>query len=151
MKRAAAIALVLLMGTGAALAASLNVPFFLDNAATGQGFPHATGIMFFVAIKNTTGAPIVVTVNYFDPNGNAINDAGRTTQYLIGGQGVSFRPRFDDPSVEPPVVAGLRRATSNAGSVTITWTGATTDIQGRAVQLDANSGNAFSFLLPPGV
>ncbi len=152
MRRALVLGLVCVLGTGGAIAATLTVPFFLDTAAAGQGFPHANGIMFFIGVKNTTGSAITVTVNYFHSDGTSTNGPGQATFTINPGQGFSFRPVVVDSSVEPAFLGTLRRSTIAAGSATLTWPGgAVTDIQGRGVQIDANSGNAFSFLLPPGV
>lgn len=155
MKKFVVLTLVMLFGAGAALAASLNVPFFLDTTAAGGGFPPASGTMFFIGLKNITGGSITVTVAYQDDTGAPATGAGTTTFSLGSLESISFRPAVADASVDTPnataVVGGLARSTAAAGGATFTWTGTATDIQGRGVQVSGTGVGSFSFLLPPGV
>ncbi|MCH7959167.1 MAG: hypothetical protein IID08_03480 [Candidatus Hydrogenedentes bacterium] len=151
MKKFVIIAAVMLIGAGAALAASINVPFFLDTTAAGGGFPPTSGTMFFIGLKNTTGASVTVTVEYRDDTGTVTTGAGSVTLTLAGFESVSFRPSIADPGVDTPNAAGLARSTAQAGGATFTWTGGTNDIQGRGVQISGTGAGSFSFLLPPGI
>lgn len=151
MKKFVVIAAVMLIGAGAALAASINVPFFLDTTAAGGGFPPASGTMFFIGLKNITGGSIVVSVAYQDDTGAAATGAGSTTFSLAPLESISFRPAVDDTSVDTPNAVGIARSTAPAGGATFTWTGTNTDIQGRGVQISGTGVGSFSFLLPPGV
>ena len=156
MKKFVVIAAVMLIGAGAALAASINVPFFLDTTPAGGGFPPQTGDMFFIGLKNTTASPIVLTIEYRDSAGViSTGSVGNVTFSLNAFESISYRPSILDPGVESGNTSTKNpvRSTSTAGAATFTWTGGTNDIQGRGVQIGGTNlgGGSFAFLLPPGV
>lgn len=151
MKKFLVIAAVMVLGAGAALAAAVNVPFFLDTTTAGGPFPPTSGTMFFIGLKNTTGASITVTVEYRDDTGAVTTGAGSVTLTLAAFESVSFRPSVADPGVDTPNATGFARSTAPAGGATFTWPGGVNDIQGRGVQVSGTGAGSFSFLLPPGI
>ena len=151
MKKLAIVATIMALGTGAALAASLNVPFFLDSTPPNLFFPPQQDVMFFVGLKNTSAGTITVTVAYQNDTGGDTTGAGSTTFSLDPGESISFRPHIADGLVDTPNSLGVARSTVEAGGAVFTWAGLTTDIQGRGVQIDSRGIGSFAFLLPPGV
>lgn len=162
MKKLVVIATVMVIGTGAALAASLNVPFFLDNAPADGLFPPTTNTKFFIGLKNTTGGAIVITIAYQDASGaDQTGITGNTTFSLGAGESISYRPGVSDPGVDSgnattKNVVRLKTVVnggpaSRAGAAIFTWTGGANDIQGRGVQIDCCGSGSFAFLLPPGI
>ena len=158
MKKFVIIATVMLLGAGVALAASINVPFFLDDTPPGGGFPPQTDTMFFIGLKNTTAAPIVLTVDYRKSDGTVSTiSVGNATFSLGAFESISFRPHFLDDGVDSQNAGAAfinpGRSDDTAGAATFTWAGGTNDIQGRGVQIGGVTENvgSFSFLLPPGV
>lgn len=140
---------------GAAFAASLHVPFFVDTAGTtwADGRPSQNpvggGAAAFIGIKNNTGSSILCTVTYRTPSGA---DATPTpnTFLLPANTGLSWRPYATDDIQEPS--SPVPNATTPVGAATITWTGNATDIQGRYMQINSLIGGAAGmYLLPPGL
>lgn len=164
MKKIAIFAVVLVLGTGVAFASSLNVPFFLDNAAPlGGSLAPSSGSVTFIGIKNTTSSDIVITLTYFvrnnDPNDSGFITTDPATAILSANQGLGWRPGSDDPGIEgagnaiPDIVSaeaalGGAASLNVAGSATITWEGDPSDIIGRLVEIKSNSQSMY--LLPPG-
>ncbi len=163
MKKLTIIAMVMVIGAGAAFAATLNVPFFLDNEDANGFFPPRFSTKFFIGLKNTSAGPLTITVSYQDSTGaDKTGIIGNTTFSLAAGESVSFRPGVSDPGVDSStagpgqkdIVRMLSVANggppSRAGAAVFEWTGGTNDIQGRGVQIDCCGAGAFAFLLPPG-
>ena len=154
MKKFVVIAAVMLIGAGAALAASINVPFFLDTTAAGGTFPPTSGTMFFIGLKNTTASPVMLTISYRDALGvDSTGVVGNVTFSLSAFESISYRPHIKDPAVESTntVTKDPVRSTSTAGAARFMWSGGTNDIQGRGVQVSGTGGGSFAFLLPPGI
>ncbi len=134
---------------GVALAGSVHVPFFLDNAAPGA----TEGTQSFIGLKNTTSSDILCTVSYRLQDGTDVTPAANTF-VLPANSAVAWRPGQNDPDAEgtrgnsvPDMVGTVYN-----GSATISWAGASTDVQGR-VAVIRFSGNTDSsmYTLPSGV
>lgn len=152
MRRFAVVGLVMLLGAGAAMAATLNVPFFLDRAPAGA-FPPGSLESFFIGLKNTTVGPVTITVSYQDDAGLDVTDGSRSATFTLqAGESISYRPFRWDPGIDTPNATSLNvtRSLNDSGAAIFSWVGASTDIQGRGVQISATSGS-FSYLLPPGI
>lgn len=86
-----------------------------------------------------------------DPDG--INDANAGGQEGLQGVVVPDRPRGDDLPGSDDGSGGLVSDSSKNGSITVTWQGEPTDVQGTVQQFQTTpDGKSFSFayLLPPG-
>ncbi len=153
MKKFLVTGLVLVLGAGVAMAVSLNVPFFLDNGGNLVGSTPDTGSAGFIGIKNTTGAAIVVRVDYASVVAGAIviEDNTANTFELAANASISFRPVATDGAEGAGSIVTNMQSGNVAGSASIIWTtGTNTDIQGRYVSVDQN-GDTYAYLLPPGV
>lgn len=153
MKKLFVMGLVLVLGAGVAMAVSLNVPFFLDDGDNLSGNTPTVGSAGFIGIKNTTGAPIIVRVDYTSVVDGVpvVEDNTDATFELGANAAISFRPVATDGVEGAGSIVRNMASGKGAGSATIIWTtGNTTDIQGRYVELRAD-GNIYAYLLPPGV
>lgn len=157
MKKLVILGAVAVVAVGAAFAASINVPFFLDNGGT--GFPPASGVAAFIGLHNNTGSPIVCEVTYISDLGVDLTPDANT--FTLGANAsVSWRPAANDPGVEGggAAVPNLKVVNDGggnpivAGSATISWAGTgTNDIQGRIANYSASGfANSDSYLLPAG-
>lgn len=159
MKKFSIVSAVMVALIGGALAASVNVPFFVDSQTPGG----STGILGFIALKNTTGSAIVATFDYTNDVGQALGTAGTATGSIPSGATLSYRPAFHgsvDGVGESTAAAALPNRptldsmggvdTKTNGSVRITWIGAVTDIQGRYQESNLDSNSVAMYLLPPG-
>ena len=92
-----------------ALAASLNVPWFADNAAAHTGGNPSTGIMCLVALHNNLGEDITCGIAYYAADGTPVDGVDTTdrlyvladdynTFVITANATVQFRPVADDPS-----------------------------------------------------
>lgn len=155
MRKFAAIAAVMVLGAGVAFAASLNVPFFLDNAPADNAFPPTFGNKAFIALHNNLTDDLVVAVDYFSAgtDGTVQNLTPTANTFLLPARATySFRPVADEPLTEVAIAgATVPNMTGSeiAGSITISWVGGPSDVQGRMIQLDPDAG-VFGYLLPPG-
>lgn len=154
MRKFAAVAAVMVLGAGVALASSLNVPFFLDNAPADGAVPPTSGTKSFIALHNNLSVAIEVAVDYFDAGGDGtVNQQtpSPNTFILPANATFSFRPKANDPTAEAAGAAVPNMpGPENAGSAVISWTvGGDQAIQGRASQVNPSSGQ-MAFLLPPG-
>ena len=155
MKKFAILAGVMVLGASMALAGSLTVPWFNDQAPTGNGpFPVVPNTWIgIVSLHNNTGTGIEITLEYI-LDGTPMNDGGSATKVIAADSSLAWRLTHEDAAAEGAGPAGLARATSEWGSLKVSWTGASTDIQGRYSErrMGANTSalDGFSFLLPPG-
>jgi len=133
MKKFAIFACVMVIGAGAAIAASVNIPFYAENGGTDA----------FVGVQNVGASNQTVTVTYF----HAASTGGEVggTFVLTPGESISFQPwKTTANEIQP---AGLSNASSNdagfgAGSILIETSGSTSEVVGRYVQL--TSATAFA-------
>ena len=153
MKKFVVFAAVMIAVTGIAVASSLSVPFFLDNAPADGTFPPSAGNAAFIGIHNNTSSDIDVSIDYFDAgqDGTVDQQTPAVTSFVLpANSSFSFRPVADDPTTEvAAAVVPNMPGGEFAGSASLSWVGGPGDIQGRVVQINAN-GNQHSFLLPPG-
>ena len=153
MRKFVAVAAVMVLGAGVAFAASLNVPFFLDNAPSDGVFPPTSGTKTFIALHNNLSVDLEVAVDYYDAGTDGTVDQrtpSPNTFLLPANATFSFRPKGNEAGVETSgVVVPNMPGPETAGSATISWVGGPSDIQGRVSSVNPNTG-AFGFLLPPG-
>lgn len=139
MKKLAIFAVVMMIGASAALASTLNVPFFRDAPDL------ARGTRAFIGVKESSGADQTITIVY-----TALNISGdpvdQTVTFALGAnQSVSWEP------VEDGANEGTGQAVPNmtiegpngvrfTGSVTITGSGA---LSARYVEIDETNKSAF--------
>jgi hypothetical protein len=169
MKKLSVVAVALIAVAGIAVASSLSVPWFVDQAPAGVGYPPTQGTAGYIQLKNNTEDDIVGEIVYFNGEGRNLGvEYPDNTFVLPALSTVAFRPvRYDEsqesavarlvpdrpispdaetpiPNTDPPLID-----TRPNGSATISWTGGPNDIQGAMVQVGVN-GFAYAFLLPPG-
>jgi hypothetical protein len=147
-------ALTMVLGVGIATAASLSVPFFLDNAPTSVpftgGIPGTANGLFtvnsFIGVKNVGTSATIVSVRYWDANGTEMTPTNNTFP-LSANQGIGFRPIISDPTPEgtgtivPKMATGTTATTSGSALLA-----AGELLSGRLVSNSPN-GTRFAYLL----
>lgn len=165
-------------------ASSLAVPWFVDTAPAANGVPGKTpGVTGIVVLKSNRTDDLTASINYFNATGSELGPFAPNNTFVIPAlSSVSFRPVATDPSTvaggqesttavlvpnrplsadtntpipgtNPPVID-----TKKNGSITISWSGGNSDVQGivtyfqTAVDPTTQATVTFSYgtLLPPG-
>jgi len=152
MKKIGLIALALTVGVSCAYAASIKVPWFIDNAPANSGLPPASGgsdgfpvTTTLISLSNTTATVLECSIAYYDPNGNFLgpDQNGSDNTFVIQPNAtVQFRPVADDLNTvatpqgqEGPagnIIPDRPREvnTGKNGSITITYQGEAKDMGG---------------------
>jgi len=152
MKKFALIALALTIGVTCAFAASLKVPWFIDNAAVNTGLPPTGGSDGFpvtttlVYLSNTTDSTLVCSIAYYSAEGaflGPVQNGIDNTFEIDPNATVAFRPVADDLA-SGALPQGQEDAAGNAipdsprdvdtkknGSLKITYTGDAADLGGQ--------------------
>ena len=147
MKKLIAIALMVTLASGA-FAATLAVPWFVDNSSDDAGFPPSNGFSSFISLKNNTGVDVICAIQYSSGDGQIMAEVG--TFEIGANSAIGFRPVGDSETTESIGAAIMNMDLGiAAGSAKIAWVGDASDIQGRLAQVDSNNGSAM-YLLPPG-
>lgn len=156
MKKLAVLSMVMVLGAGAAMAASLSVPFFLDNGGNFSGGLPTGGNAAFVGIKNNLGVPVDIVVEYTSFPDGVLTIETTSTFTMAPNSAISWRPIADDPVEDTGQVIENMASGAVGGSVKVTFVrtddpGLTTtsDVQGRYVEITPD-GNRYGYLLPPG-
>jgi hypothetical protein len=168
------IGLAVLVAAGAAFAASLSVPWFVDTPQTNCGFPplDQAATVGLVYLHNNQTGTIVCQIAYFTQDGYPLGPLAPANTFTIPtASTMAFRPVVSDmyDATHPlgqespvsvlvpnrPKVASLPGGTKNNGSMVVTWVGKPTDVQGIYVQSTNVSGvngriAHWGTLLPPG-
>lgn len=190
MRSLGVIALAVLGGTTFAVASSLGVPWFVDGAPAANFIPGITrGVTGIVYLKSNVAYPLTCSIEYYSQTGvplgpaNNASLADQNNSFVIPpNASVAFRPVRTDPDTvpggqesplavlvpnRPNVGVNAARATvgqandgKDNGSITISWTGDPTDVQGTFVYYQTfipGSGDArfpstmsYGHLLPAG-
>ena len=174
-----AILAVVGIGSGAAFAASLGVPWFVDNADVATRIPQTKWIgtskrgvvTGLVTLKNNTNATIVCRIKYFAPDGTDLGpgDTDPAGTFAIAPlSALAFRPGKNDPATVPGGQEGTQAvlvpdSPQTNGSMVISWSGGASDIQGQVAYYQSSAhpndvGGAdprivtfsYAHLLPPG-
>ena len=149
MRKIAIISAIAVLGAVSALAASVSVPWFVDNTTiTNVDQISTLGVrMGFIALHNNTGSDIECAIVYVDRTGSSVTPTANT--FTIPGNATwSFRPVQTDAGNEGVATAVPNISAGDSGSCSISWTGSATDIQGRYMEYGPH-GQA-GYLLPPG-
>lgn len=160
MKKLMVVALMLMVGTGVAYGASLNVPWFVDNAGAAVGNPPvSTGSLGMVFLHNNTSSNVTCSIAYYTAAGTNIGPSSPNNTFVISpNASIAFRPVADDPSsvtggqeqpsgrVVPNRPSGTTGGNDNAksGSLVINWTGTSTDVQGVYMNVTTLNGATLS-------
>jgi hypothetical protein len=104
MKKFALIALALTAGVSCAFAATIKVPWFVDNALKGAGIPPTGNTDGFpktltlISLSNTTDTILDCSITYFSTLGTEIPfEAGVSNTFTLAPHAtVQFRPVADD-------------------------------------------------------
>jgi hypothetical protein len=155
MKKLGVFAVLMAMGAGVAFAATISVPWFVDNAPEANKLPGvAQGTTGIVTLKNNTNATLTLTIRYFSQDGLDLGpEAPDNTFTIVANSSLAFRPVRTDPdavTIDPrtgqlPTVGGgmeggqgvlvpnrpLDQDDKFNGALTVSWTGDPTDIQGQ--------------------
>ena len=178
MKKGIVVALALVLGA-TAYAATLGVPWFMDNAPAFSGLPPNTaGICGMVFLHNNMSYRMECSIEYFTQLGDTIGPASNNTFGISPKASIGFRPVAYDPGTTPGGQESAEAAKvpdrpsgtvppndgKKNGSLVISWTGGDKDVQGFYMQgqtatQNTSSSNTtplyklmgFAHLLPPGL
>lgn len=163
MKKALIIAVLMMVGTGVALASSLGLPWYIDNASENQNLSNVQGVLGLVYLHNNTDANLTANIVYYDQDGNLLVPTTTSQTFNISpNASIGFRPVATDPSGDVCAGCGGQEGfegglvpnrprdvnTKKNGSLVITWPGNSTDIQGAYQQFSGAS--SLAYLLPAG-
>ncbi len=109
MKKLGIVAIALVIGTSMAVASSISVPWFIDNAPEANRVPGINpGVMTLVTLKSTIGGdPLVCSIDYYASDGTplgalhpdpALAALGQNTFTIAPFSSLQFRPVQVDPS-----------------------------------------------------
>ena len=130
MKKFTIFACVMVIGAGAAIAASVNIPFYAEFGATDA----------FVGVQNVGAEAQTLSVTYFYAASTGGQFGGSFV--LAPGESVSFQPFKATSNEVQPV--GVSESNSEAGSILIETSGGTTEVVGRYVQLTTTTAFAHN-------
>ncbi|MBI2425766.1 MAG: hypothetical protein HYV27_23275 [Candidatus Hydrogenedentes bacterium] len=169
MKKLGVFAVTMALGASAAFAASLSVPWFVDNAPAANKVPGvAAGVTGIVTLKNNTSDTMTLTIAYYAQDGTSLGPAVNSFT-ISGNSSAAFRPGADDPDTAAGGQEGVQglavpnRPTTDGkknGAAVISWPGSdAAAVQGMVTYfqttIDPNRGDyntlSYAYLLPPGV
>lgn len=161
-----AVVLLVVLGASVAFASSLGIPWFVDTAPAGAGFPPTSGQTCLIYLKNNTADVLECEIEYFNAAGTSLGPAAPANTFVIQPfASIAFRPVVADSSANPggqenPAAGFLVPDrpvdvdTKPNGSAVIRWQGAPTDVQGMLAQVGARTDLrgqiSYAHLLPPG-
>lgn len=173
MKKVYMLGMVLVTAACFAYAASMSVPWFVDNAAPGTGLPPTVGNVSLIYLHNNLESDVTCEIAYYDQDGNFLGPEAplQTTFSIPALATIAFRPVQDDPESDggqesEAAAAVPNRPTANPntgftstktnGSCVIRWTtGGANDVQGLLVKTQHHGSSGayleYGTLLPPGV
>lgn len=146
MRKLSFVGMMLLVGVSFALASSISVPWFSDNAPQFNGVPgKASGVTALVSLKSNVDSEVTCYITYYNADGIKLGPFAPNNSFTIAPRSaLSFRPVMDDPGPgvtvpgHPAGAAGgqegaqgvkvpnrpLDQDTKKNGSITIEWFGA---------------------------
>jgi len=165
MKKFALIALILTVGVGISFAATLKVPWFVDNAAQGAGIPPTGGNNGFlptitlVYLSSSSDSVLNCTIEYFDQDGNPLGPEAPDNSFQIQPFATTaFRPVLSDLVDPVNNPTGQESAAGNAvpdrprdvdtkknGSLVITYEGDGSELGGAVWIFQQGSGRETAF------
>lgn len=164
MKKLGLVLTVMVALAGVAYASSLAIPWFVDNALPGAGWPPSAKNTTLIYLKNNTDDVLVAEITYYSAEGVNLGPEYPENTFAIDPKAsVAFRPVVADPNGSLPggALNGLEAAAGIAipdrpvdvdpksnGSATISWTGGPTDLQGMLAT--TSLALSYAHLLPPG-
>lgn len=164
MKKLTMVMAVTALVAGLAFASSLSIPWFVDNAQPGAGWPPNAGLATIIFLKSNVDEVLSCEITYFSEEGAKLGPEYPDNVFTIQPLStVSFRPVMADAigTIEGGSANGVEGAQGLAvpdrprdvdpkknGSAMISWVGGPNDVQGMV----ATTSQALSFahLLPPG-
>lgn len=125
MRKFSVFALMVICAASVAVAASMGVPWFVDNAGSAVGVPQSkNGVTGMVTLKSNRTDTVVCTIQYFSQEGYFLGPpADRNTFTIAPLSALLFRPTANDPDVTVCGAPGSYRScvgeelpnTANAG------------------------------------
>jgi len=109
MKKLGLLAAALCVGSTVTFAATLSIPWFVDNAPVANRIPGlATGVTGIVTLKSNVDTDLVCEIFYFTQSGVSIGPGGNATLadptntfILPARAALAFRPSVNDPDSTP--------------------------------------------------
>lgn len=152
MKKLGIIAVLAVVGASFAFAATLGVPWYVDNAGIASKIPQTKfigssrgAVTGLVTLKSNRTDTLECSITYYNANGDDLGPAFPGNTFSIAPlSALAFRPGVYDPSNGsglPGAAVGGQEGTQGAlvpdnpagnnGSLVISWVGDTTDVQGQ--------------------
>ncbi len=157
MKKLSVVA-IMLVGS-MAFAASLSIPWYVDNAPVGNGLPPTgNGSLSLIYLKSTVDTVLTCEIAYYNENGVYLGPAAPNNTFTIQPKAaLGFRPVATDGNLTvaggtaagqegaagyavpnrprgadatTPITGTTILDTKKNGSITIQWAGSATDVQG---------------------
>lgn len=167
MKKLGIVAATLVLGSGVAFAASVAIPWFVDNAVSNADIPHRTlnasgeAVTTLVTLKSNSTDVLTCTILYFNQDGTALGPFTNNTFTIAPQSSLAFRPVRVDPGngiTGPNGEAGAPFGqegnqgvkvpdrprdvdTKFNGSITITFPGDERDLQGQVAVFETQNTN----------
>jgi len=164
MKKLSLVVVALLIGAGIAYASSISIPWFVDNADPGAGWPPSARNTTLIYLKSNVDEVVTCEITYFSEDGVNLGPEFPANTFTINPKSaVAFRPVATDPIGTLPGgttlgvegsqgVAVPNRPTAvdpkKNGSASISWVGGPNDIQGMVAT--TSTALSYAHLLPPG-
>jgi hypothetical protein len=115
MKKTLVIALVVAVGVSAAFASTIKIPWFVDAAPAGCGFPPSSGILGLCYLSSSSSEVLECSIEYFNEAGESLGPAeGENTFTIQPLSTVAFRPVIRDPN-PTAIAAGAAPNTADGG------------------------------------
>lgn len=99
MKKFAVVAIALVLGTSIAVASSIAIPWFVDNAPRFNGVPGAaSGVTGLINLKNNVDEELVCYITYYSSEGVRLGPEAPNNSFAIAPlSALAFRPVEKDP------------------------------------------------------
>ncbi|HNR31868.1 MAG TPA: hypothetical protein PKI11_13345 [Candidatus Hydrogenedentes bacterium] len=119
MKKLSVFAVLVIIGTSVAVAASLAIPWFVDNAPAKNGIPGTVaGVTGIVTLKSNRTDTVTCSVAYFTQEGYFLGPLAPDNTFTIAPlSALAFRPVLSDPdqTIGPDGLPTTTPNTANAG------------------------------------
>lgn len=119
MRKVTLLILTGVVGVSVALASSLSIPWFFDNAPAGNGLPgKANGATNLVYLKSNVDTTLVCSIEYYNGRGEWLGPPAPYNTFTIAPKSaLAFRPSVLDPAVSGSIVR-LNPATGQPETIT---------------------------------
>jgi hypothetical protein len=132
MKKLSLFALMVIFGTSVAMAASLAIPWFVDNAPVKNSIPGTTpGVTGVITLKSNSTDTVVCTIEYYSQEGWFLGPQAPNNTFAIAPlSSLAFRPVQADPDPTVTTDGGGNFVAMPAGQTNTANAGGQEGLQG---------------------